>query len=255
VSGSCGDSDTVRRRASRNADAGRHRREPPLWNAGYILLRTLAKQLKIQAQEKLGPRGPVEIIDIGCGTRPYEPIFARYAKGYVGVDVQPSSSVDVVARAESLPFDENSFDCAICTQVLEHSANPWAVSAEIFRILRPGGVAFVSTHGVALYHAVAGSPVDDSWRWTHSGLERMFRVTGDWQQIEVLSNGETASALAYLIGREFEVIAAKLGVRLAVAPLVMLLNTTAWTIDRTVKRLFPFRPPHLAPNYLVIAVR
>jgi SAM-dependent methyltransferase len=250
-----GRDDAGRPPASAPVDAGRDRREPPFWNAGFVLLRTLTRQMSAQAKQKFEARGPLDVIDIGCGSRPYEPIFQEYAKKYVGVDVEPGSSVDVVARAEALPFDENSFDCAICTQVLEHARDPWAATAEIFRILRPGGVAFVSTHGVALYHATAGSPVDDYWRWTHSGLEQMFRATGGWQQIEVLSNGETASALGYLIGRELEIIAGKIGAQLAAAPIVIFLNAAAWSIDGAMKRLLPSRPPHLAPNYLVVAVR
>jgi SAM-dependent methyltransferase len=211
--------------------------------------------LHAQARLKLNDREPLDVIDIGCGSRPYEPILRPYARTYLGVDVQPGPSVDVVASAESLPLDECSFDCALCTQVLEHSSDPWAVSAEIFRVLRPGGVAFVSTHGVALYHATAGSPIDDYWRWTHSGLERMFRATGRWRQIEVLPNGETASAFAYLIGREFENVASKLRVRLAAAPFVVLLNAAAWSIDGAIRRRASSRPPHLAPNYLVVAIR
>jgi SAM-dependent methyltransferase len=241
--------------ARAHVDPGQHRREPPVWDAGYVLLRTLANQIRAQAELKFGRREPVDVIDIGCGTRPYEPIFVPYSKSYVGVDAEPGFSVDIVARAESLPFEDNSFDCALCTQVLEHCSDPWAAAAEIFRVLRPGGVGFVSTHGVALYHSMPLSPVDDYWRWTHSGLKRMFDTTGNWSHLEVLPNGETASAFAYLIGRELEIVAAKLHVRLAAAPIVLLMNAAASNVDRLSKRLFRSSPPHLAPNYLVVATR
>lgn len=236
-------------------DRGRRRREPRVWDGGYVLLRTLTNQMKAQARLKLDERGLVDVIDIGCGTRPYEPIFHPYARTYLGVDIQPGPSVDVIASAESLPFSESSFDCAVCSQVLEHSSDPWAVTAEIFRVLRPEGVAFVSTHGVAPYHAAPGSPINDYWRWTHAGLERMFRGVGPWRRVEVFPNGGEASALAYLTGRELEIVAAKAGFRLAAAPFVLAMNLLAWNVDRALGRLSSSQPPHLAPNYLAVAIR
>jgi SAM-dependent methyltransferase len=236
-------------------DGGRRRREPRVWDGGYVLLRTLTNQMKAQARLKLDGHGLVDVIDVGCGSRPYEPIFQPYARTYLGVDIQPGPSVDVVASAESLPFEENSFDCALCSQVLEHSSDPWAVTAEIFRVLRPGGVAFVSTHGVAPYHAAPGSPVNDYWRWTHAGLERMLRGAGPWRRLEVFPNGGEASALAYLAGREVEMVAAKGRLKFAAAPIVLAMNLLAWNLDRALGRLSSSQPPHLAPNYLAVATR
>jgi SAM-dependent methyltransferase len=245
----------VRPAAPADVDAGRRRREPRVWDAGYVLLRTLSDQIKAQARLKLDHRGLVDIVDIGCGSRPYEPIFQPYARTYLGVDIQPGPSVDVVAPAESLPLGEKSFDCAVCSQVLEHSSDPRAVTAEIFRVLRREGVAFVSTHGVAPYHAAPGSSYNDYWRWTHAGLERMFREAGPWRRVEVFPNGGEASALAYLFGRELEIVAAKLGIKIAATPFVLALNLLAWNVDRGLGRLSSSHPPHLAPNYLTVAIR
>jgi len=195
------------------------------------------------------------VLDLGCGTRPYERIFRPYAKSYVGVDVQAAPNVDVVANAQSLPFEDGSFDCVICTQLLEHADDPRAVTAEIFRVLRPDGIAFVSTHGVAPYHASPAAAVDDYWRWTHAGLERLLLTTGSWREVLILPNGATASALSYLVGRELEIVAGKLGMRIAAAPAVLLANAAAWSLDRILRGLYPSRPPDLAPNYLAVAVR
>jgi SAM-dependent methyltransferase len=241
--------------ARAETDPGFRRREPRIWDGGYVLLRTLTDQMTAQARLKLDERGLVDVIDIGCGSRPYEPIFQPYARAYVGVDIRAGPSVDVIAAAESLPFGEGSFDCALCSQVLEHSSDPYAVTAEIFRVLRPDGVAFVSTHGVAPYHAASGSSVNDYWRWTHAGLGRMFRAAGPWRDIEILPNGGEASALAYLVGRELEIVAGKLGIRLAATPIVLAMNLLAWNVDRALGRISSSQPPNLAPNYLVVAAR
>jgi SAM-dependent methyltransferase len=233
--------------------AARRRRRPQLWQSGYLLLRSLATQLETQAAMRLAGGERLDIVDVGCGTRPYEPLFRQYAKSYVGVDVQAGPTVDLVAPAESLPFEDASFDCAVCTQVLEHSEDPHRVCTELNRVLRPAGVAFISTHGVARYHAATGSEADDYWRWTHAGLERLLRNAGEWQEVKILPNGGTAPALAYLVGRECEVVASKIRLRAAVAPFVLAINLLAWGLDVASVRAFPYSTPGLAPNYLAVA--
>jgi SAM-dependent methyltransferase len=58
--------------------------------------------------------------------------------------------------------------------VLEHVASPAAYLAECRRILRPGGLLLLSTHGYWFYHPNPG----DYWRWTGSGLERQLTLAG-----------------------------------------------------------------------------
>jgi SAM-dependent methyltransferase len=218
-------------------------------------LRNLAAELHRQARQRLGDPGGVDIVDVGCGTRPYEPLFRPFTSSYVGVDVEPGPTVDVVAPAEALPFEDESFDCALCTQVLEHVSDPSLVCAELRRVLRPGGVALVSTHGVARYHAASESGVEDYWRWTHAGLAKVLKDAAEWSDIQVLPNGGTGAALAYLIGRECDIVAAKLRVRIVGAAGVFAINVVASTIDGAQRRFFPDRLPGLAPNYLAVAVR
>lgn len=43
------------------------------------------------------------------------------------------------ASGEALPLDSGSADLAICTNCIDHTRDPWAIAAEIHRILRPGG--------------------------------------------------------------------------------------------------------------------
>lgn len=231
------------------------RRAPRPWESNYLLLRELADQLQNEAARRFSTRRNIDVVDVGCGDRPYEPILRPYARTYTGVDAVDSPSVDVVARAESLPFPDASFDCVVCTQVLEHLEDPWAAARELFRVLRPGGVGLVSTHGVARYHAAPESTVEDYWRWTHAGLERLFRMTGSWTEVQVIPNGGTGAGLAYLIGREFEIVLSKLRLPFVAAPVSLTLNILGGSADRLFRRLYPTRPPDLAPNYLAVAVR
>jgi SAM-dependent methyltransferase len=227
---------------------GSARLNPRRTRPNYIALRTLADRLREEADRRLA-RGSLDVVDIGCGARPYSAIVQPYARRYVGVDIAQSPHVDVVAPAESLPFDDGSFDCVLCTQVLEHSVDPQRVCAETNRILRSGGVALVSTHGVARYHPAP----QDLWRWTHEGLRRLFETTGTWDEITVRPCGRTASAIAHLVNREIQLFAARHHLGRLATPLVYALNSLAMAIDGRADE--NAAPPGLAINYLVIAVK
>lgn len=51
----------------------------------------------------------------------------------------------LVADGARLPFRSGAFGAALCTEVLEHVDDPSKVLGEIARVLRPGGLAFVTT--------------------------------------------------------------------------------------------------------------
>lgn len=227
------------------------RLDPSRISPSYIPLRALAAQLRAEAARRLGDRTGLAVVDVGCGERPYEPLLAQWAGEYVGVDGRDGPQVDVVAHAESLPFEDGRFDVALCTQLLEHAEDPAAVIAELGRVLRRGGVAFVSTHGVIRYHP---NP-DDYWRWTHAGLAKLFDSSGAWETVEVYPNGGTASAIATLVAQQLTSGAEKLGRPRLAWPAVGALNATAWRLDRAHQRIFPGRAPDLAPTYLVAATR
>lgn len=152
-------------------------------------------------------------------------------------------------RSPLLPLTAH---CAL--QVLEHAESPDGVLSEIYRVLRPAGIAFVSTHGVARYHANQGA-FEDYWRWTHAGLDRLVRQGREWGDVTVHPYGGSAAALAYLLARQLEVLAAKARLRAAVRPCIAVLQSFALNLERLRKRIAPNRPPALAPNYPVVAVR
>lgn len=126
---------------------------------------------KIRRENK---KKEVKIVDVGCGEKPYKNLFSPFAKHYVGVDIE-GTDVDVIASAENLPFNENSFDIALSFQVLEHLENPEKSIREIRRVLKKGGVVFASTHGIWNYHP---NP-SDYYRWTQDGLANLFKEFSD----------------------------------------------------------------------------
>lgn len=74
------------------------------------------------------------VLDVGCRDRA---LLGHLAPGteYVGVDLGPPA--DVIASAEEpLPFADDSFDCVVLADVLEHLDDPHAALDEAMRIGR-----------------------------------------------------------------------------------------------------------------------
>ena len=49
------------------------------------------------------------------------------------------------ANLESLPFEDDTFELVLCTQVLEHLLDPAAGIRELARVVAPGGTLLLST--------------------------------------------------------------------------------------------------------------
>jgi len=87
---------------------------------------------------------------------------------YIGVDVSPNSKTDILCEVENLPLADESFDVALCTQVLEHVDSPRETIKEAYRVLKENGLLILSTHGVWYKHG------QDYWRWTDLGLRKIL---------------------------------------------------------------------------------
>lgn len=118
------------------------------------------------------------LLDLGAGSKPYEPLYRSYFSDSTSVDVPHSdhdtSAVDVMAWADNLPFADRTFDCVISTEMLEHCPDPAAVMQEIFRVLAPGGRAFVTTPFLIPLHEMPY----DFYRYTPSALRRLAEEAG-----------------------------------------------------------------------------
>jgi ubiquinone/menaquinone biosynthesis C-methylase UbiE len=195
---------------------------------------------------ELRPRGPLRVLDIGCGVKPYYPLFAPIASEYVGVDVVETEWADVVGPAEAIPVDDGSFDLVLCTQVLEHTDDPAQTVRELRRVLAPGGRALASTHGVQWYHP---SP-NDHWRWTHTGLRLLFERNGDWSALAVAPAAGSGSTLAMLLANYTEAALRRTPVA---GVFVSLIHRTGAALDAGVPRLRELRPGALVANLHVVA--
>jgi SAM-dependent methyltransferase len=88
------------------------------------------------------------------------------------LDLDPASGATYVAdlcrRNPHVP--SGRFHCIFCTEVLEHTLQPFHAVAELRRLLAPGGVLVLS---VPFNFRIHG-PLPDCWRFTEHGLRALL---------------------------------------------------------------------------------
>jgi SAM-dependent methyltransferase len=226
---------------------GADRRRPGRGERSYTILEPLARWLEAEGRDAAGLR----VLDVGCGVKPYLPFFAS-AREYVGVDVVPTEHADVVGALEQLPVDDASFDLVLCIQVLEHADDPARGVRELHRVVRPGGRVLASTHGVQVYHPTPA----DHWRWTHTGLERLFEANAPWRSVSVTPGAGTGACLAMLLATYVHFASKRLHARPAGRAVNRVVNAAGAALDARAPSLRdPDRPGALHANYHVVAER
>lgn len=91
------------------------------------------------------------VLDAGAGASKYRPFFAhcRYETQdfcqYEGDLVKYLQPVDYVCDISSIPMPNGSLDAILCTEVIEHVVDPVAVLREFERLLKPGGVLWLTS--------------------------------------------------------------------------------------------------------------
>lgn len=140
-------------------------------NAYDILTR---KDVVLECLDRLGIRRG-RLLDVGCGPAVYTPDLTRQGFEVWGVDLAP----DVVNRAmeimshsryadkahfrcgdiEHIEFPDETFDVVIVMGLFDYLPSDEAALTEVHRVLKPGGVAFISLQNRYSYCTVIRSLV------------------------------------------------------------------------------------------------
>ena len=116
------------------------------------------------------------LLDVGCGTKPYKSIINTIS--YTGIDISLSphnqDKFDYLFDGLNVPFEDNSFDSVICTEVLEHAVDPIKLMNEIYRVLKKDGFAFITVPMFIEHHE---SPYDYR-RYTYFGIKKLAIESG-----------------------------------------------------------------------------
>lgn len=105
-------------------------------------------------------------------------------------DIIADPTVDVVGDAHGLSrhFPPESFDYVISTSVFEHLQMPWRVALEINRVLKPGGICFVSSHQSIGLHELPS----DYWRFSSAAWRVLFSAPSGFEVLATTETGITA---------------------------------------------------------------
>jgi 2-polyprenyl-3-methyl-5-hydroxy-6-metoxy-1,4-benzoquinol methylase len=101
-----------------------------------------------------------QVLDVGAGAGAFSLRLHDHGYRVVGLDVNAE-----YWQAQGVPFitcDLNSsfqayvdetFDAVCCMEVIEHIENPWQLMRGIKAVLRPGGIAIISTPNVESFYS------------------------------------------------------------------------------------------------------
>lgn len=106
----------------------------------------------------------------------YRGLFASDRFDYVGLDIEAGANVDLVPANHFVwnEIADASFDLCVSGQTFEHNPYFWVTFAEMARVLRPGGLAFVVAPGAGHVHRY---PVD-CWRFYPDSWAALASLTG-----------------------------------------------------------------------------
>ena len=95
---------------------------------------------------------------------------ASFTRGRIEtIDIDPDSAATHIADlcvCNCAQIPSALYDVIVCTEVLEHTKQPWKATKELHRLLKPGGILAVTTPFNFRIHG----PAPDCWRFTEEGL-------------------------------------------------------------------------------------
>lgn len=158
----------------------------------FIVRRTILNALCSQLRKLSG-----SIVDIGCGYMPYKSLVLNHAERYIGLDLKGNDygKPDLEWDGRAIPLADNSMDGALAMEVLEHCPEPELVLREALRVLKPGGLLFLTVPFLWPLHSVP----NDEYRYTPFALERSLRNSG-FEQIQLKPLGGWDASLAQMVG-------------------------------------------------------
>lgn len=106
------------------------------------------------------------------------------AAEWVGMDIRPGPSVDVVGDAHELsrvlPDRLGQFDAVLSQSVFEHLLMPWKAVLEMNALLKDGGLLFISTHSAWPPHELPW----DFWRYPVNGFDAILNWATGFEIVE-----------------------------------------------------------------------
>lgn len=99
-------------------------------------------------------RSAVKVLNVGCGKKNQSAFLEALGFDAYGVDFDIDVDTAKIKfhdlnTQHDLPFDDASFDCVICQEIIEHIENPWLLFRKVKKVLKAGGTLIVTTPNVS----------------------------------------------------------------------------------------------------------
>lgn len=161
------------------------------------------------------PRAHGAVFELGCGGGINHSFYDTTSiTSYAGIDPHPALLEAARTAAETkgwqadlrqssgeaIPFEDASFDCAVCTFTLCSVTDPDRVLSELRRILRPGGAVLFCEHGAAPDASVARwqARIEPVWKRLAGGCHLTRPISAAFQSagfaVERVGKGYTPQA-------------------------------------------------------------
>jgi SAM-dependent methyltransferase len=89
---------------------------------------------------------------------------------YLGLDIRPGPGVDMIGSVENLPFATGTVGTVVAMSTFEHVQHFWRGFDEVYRVLKPRGVFFVTCP----FHFHIHNYPNDYWRFTPDAFKLLL---------------------------------------------------------------------------------
>jgi len=153
----------------------------------YFSRRNLFKVFKNYSQKLSG-----DLLDIGCGSMPYKKLF-KNCTSYTGLEIESDQSKKIAHYTydgKTFPFENETYDSALCSEVLEHVFEPNLFLKEINRVMKKNGVIIFTLPFIWDEH----EQPQDYARYTSFGLKYILEK----ENFEVLEQKKICNNLSII---------------------------------------------------------
>ncbi len=173
----------------------------PTFRNRYLFVRSRLKKYANISNATTGQASVFHGLNLGTGEGDYDRLIAGYCSDLVGCDVNEEDLTHArslnatvmnlryeVNDALALTYADNSFDLIVSCEVIEHVGQPEKMVQEMYRVMKPGGVAIMTFPSREF--PITYDPVNRIWQLTRGDGSREFAI----------SQGAYAFGHDYLIG-------------------------------------------------------